>query len=194
MKKTVMTQKQVEIFVTVAVVVSGLFGIAWIIFGEPAIRPKWEAFFDIKLSEFYTFLKFLYFMLSTLLSFIIGLIIVIFITASKWDIPKQNDRVNEQMKNLADARKAMAGAVTYIKQFEEDIKKKSSEAERLHEEILSLKLVNSESVEELDKKLSAIESLKRNRIWFERILSFMIGVFSSLIATYFYQVIQSLNN
>ena len=88
-------------------------------------------------------------------------------------------------------RAAMTSAVAYIEMFEKELRNNSSEAERLRDEILSLKLLNSENAQELEKKLKAMQSLTSNRIWFERAFAFFIGILSSLAASYFWQILQS---
>ena len=103
----------------------------------------------------------------------------------KWLIPSRTKLANEQISKLADARRAMITATAYLELFESDLRSKSAQAERLREEVLSLQALNSENVQDLERKLKAMESLKRSRIWFERTASFVTGVASSLAATYF---------
>ena len=108
----------------------------------------------------------------------------------KWFIPNRGRLAQEQLIRLADARQALASAVTHIEGIEQELRQKSAEAEKLRDDVLSLKLLNSENATELERKLKAMESLTRNRIWFERAFAFIIGILSSLVATYVWQVVQ----
>jgi hypothetical protein len=98
--------------------------------------------------------------------------------------------VHDQLQKLKDAREALIKAVEYVAAFERDLRTKSEQTERLQQELLSLKSLNAETAEELKKKLSALDILNRRRVWFERILSFGIGVASSLAAAYLWQIAQ----
>ena len=109
----------------------------------------------------------------------------------KWFMPNRTRLANEQLKKLSEARAAMASAVKYMEMFEKELREKSSEAERLREQVLSLQLLNSENATELERKLKAMESLTRNRIWFERVFAFFIGILSSLAASYLWYILQS---
>jgi hypothetical protein len=106
-------------------------------------------------------------------------------------MPNRTRLANEQLKKLSEARAAMASAVKYMEMFEKELREKSSEAERLREQVLSLQLLNSENATELERKLKAMESLTRNRIWFERVFAFFIGILSSLAASYLWYILQS---
>lgn len=108
-----------------------------------------------------------------------------------WFIPNRTKLANEQIAKLAEARKAVASAVSYLASFENEMKTKSIEAERLREQVLSLQLLNSENTKDLELKLRAMDSLSRNRIWFERTFAFIIGIASSLAASYVLQVFQA---
>ena len=168
-----------------------IFFLGWIFFFEPTFRPVIEAAIGKKIFELSGFVVFTY-------HFVFGLVPPLAVGIGsyayayyKWFLPNRTRLANEQLKKLSEARAAMTSAVTYIEAFEKELREKSSEAERLRDEVLSLKLLNSENAAELEKKLKAMESLTRNRIWFERIFAFFIGILSSLAASYFWQILQS---
>jgi len=108
----------------------------------------------------------------------------------RWFIPNRSKLVNEQIEKLATARHAMREAVSYIETYEVELKRMSAEAEALHQEVRSLKLLNSENTQDLELKLKAMNTLALSRIWFERIFAFVIGVLSSLVASYLWLAIQ----
>lgn len=184
------TEKQMARAVLLLLAGVMLFFLAWVSLAEPAFKPIFEAAIGKEVFELPWFAEFMYFLAFGLLPpLAVGAGSYAF-AYYKWFIPNRTKLANEQLQKLSEARKAMAKAVTYIEVFEQELREKSSEAERMREEVLSLKLLNSEHAAELERKLKAMESLTRNRIWFERTFAFVIGILSSLAASYLWQAFQ----
>jgi hypothetical protein len=108
----------------------------------------------------------------------------------RWFMPSRARIAADQMAKLAEARRALSAAISYIEYFEGELKSKSTQAERLREQVLSLQSLNAEGVKDLERKLRAMDVLNRSRLWFERLFAFMIGIGSSLAASYFWVVLR----
>lgn len=184
------TEKKLARALLLLLVAVVLFFFAWLFFIEPSFTPLIEAYFGKKIWELPELVAILYHLLFGLLPpFAVGAGAYAF-AYYKWFIPNRTKLANEQLQKLSDARRAMASAVAYIESFEQELKQKSTEAEKLRDEVLSLKSLNAENAVELENKLKAMESLTRNRIWFERIFAFVIGILSSLVASYLWLAVQ----
>jgi len=190
MKTQPSTEKQISRALLLLLTAVVCFFFAWIFFIEPRLTRLVESFIGKEVWNFPEPFAFLY-------SFLFGLVPPFGVAAGayafayfRWFIPNRTKLANEQLQKLSDARLAMTTAVAYIESFEQELKQKSTEAEKLRDEVLSLKSLNAESVVELEKKLKAMESLTRNRIWFERIFAFVIGILSSLVASYLWLAVQ----
>jgi ABC-type multidrug transport system fused ATPase/permease subunit len=114
-----------------------------------------------------------------------------FLIYVRWFLPQRGRLAQEQLAKLKEARSALLTAVSQIESFEAELREKSSQAERLQQELDSLKTLNAETAADLEKKLKALELVNRNRIWFERLVAFLIGVISSLSASYVWQQIHA---
>ncbi len=186
-----LTEKQIAKRLLFLLAGTMIFFFGWLFYFEPIFTLIIEKAADKKIHELPEFLAATYgFVFGLLPPLAVGFGSYIY-AYYKWFMPNRARLANEQLKKLSEARTAMTSAVNYIEAFEKELREKSSEAERLREEVLSLKLLNSESAAELEKKLKAMESLTRNRIWFERGFAFFIGILSSLAATYLLQILQS---
>lgn len=169
-----------------------LFFSSWLFFLEPnLVKPAIESAIGKNIYLLGPFIAFAYGLGVVLLPpLLVGVGSYVY-AYQKWFMPNRTRLANEQLKKLSEARAAMTSAVTYMELFEKELREKSSEAERLREQVLSLQLLNSENAAELEKKLKAMESLTLNRIWFERVFAFFIGILSSLAASYFLYILQS---
>jgi hypothetical protein len=108
----------------------------------------------------------------------------------RWLLPHRGRLAHEQLSRLVQARQALTNAVTQIESFEQELREKTTQAEQLEQQLASLRSLNSETAADLQMKLRAVELVNRHRIWFERIVSFLIGVVSSLVAAYVWQFVQ----
>ena len=166
-----------------------LFFFVWLFVVEPRVTSHLETLLGRKIWEYGVPVGFMY-------GFGFGILPPIALGAAAytyayflWILPHKTKLAQQQLQKLADAREAMRSALVYIETFESELRHKSVEAERLRNEILSLKLVNSESAEELARKLNAISSVSRSRIWFERWFAFFAGILSSLVASWLWQLL-----
>ena len=108
----------------------------------------------------------------------------------RWFIPKRSKLVAEQVEKLTLARKAMSEAVSYIATYEAELARLSAETAARQEEVRLLKQLSSENSSLLEERLRGMELLARNRIWFERAFAFVIGILSSIAASYIWLAIQ----
>ena len=192
MNNSTLTEKQITR--RIASLLTGwiVFFLAWMFYLEPITTQKIQNIAGINIYDLPE-------SISATYSFIFGLLPPLIIGTSSyiyaynhWLMPNRTKVANEQLKKIAEARKAMINAVNYIELFEKELQEKSSEAEILRDKVASLKTLNSENAAELEKKLKAMESLTLNRIWFERGFAFFIGILSSIASTYLLQIIQQL--
>lgn len=169
-----------------------IFFFGWLFLVEPnLVKPAIEAAIGKNVFLLGPFIAFAYGLVFVLLPpLVVGVGSYVY-AYLKWFMPNRTRLANEQLKKLSEARAAMASAVNYMEMFEKELREKSSEAERLREQVLSLQLLNFENATELERKLKAMESLTRNRIWFERVFAFFIGILSSLAASYLWYILQS---
>lgn len=106
----------------------------------------------------------------------------------RWYLSQRGKLARERLSRLGEARNALRSALSQIETFERDLREKTAQYERLEDEIAALRSLNAETSDELIKKLRAVELVNRRRIWVERVFSFMIGVASSLFASYAWQL------
>ncbi|MBK9442312.1 MAG: hypothetical protein IPN53_13800 [Comamonadaceae bacterium] len=109
----------------------------------------------------------------------------------RWYSSNRSKLAQEQLANLSDARQSLLAAAVQLESFEHELRAKNAQSERLDAELASLRSLNAETADDLQKKLSALEILNKRSVWFERILSFSIGVASSLVASYVWQYVQT---
>jgi len=109
----------------------------------------------------------------------------------RWYLSQRGKLARERLSRLGEARYALRSALAQIETFERDLREKTVQHERLDEEIAALRSLNAETSDELVKKLRAVELFNRRRIWVERVFSFLIGVASSLSASYAWQLARS---
>jgi hypothetical protein len=106
---------------------------------------------------------------------------------------KQEKIAEEQVKTplhiLGSARKSLAEAISYMNKLEQNITLNVKKSQELSDLVDTLDSVSKEKVEELRKKLKAIEYLNRSGEYKRTILAFMLGVISSLIASAIWSLI-----
>lgn len=190
MKKRQLSQKKVETWGLILFISSVAFFLGWVFGVEPIFRNWIENYLGHSIYDLPEILSFLIVIGVGVLfpSIICGGIWAYAYYA--WFIPSKTRLANEQISKLTEARKAMKAASGFLESFENELRTKSAEAERLREEVLSLELLNNENTKELESKLNAMESLKHNRIWFERAFSFGIGFASSFMASFLIEFFQ----
>ena len=181
------SQRRADWAALALLVVLIVFFFGWMVGVEPYLQRRLEAYLGKTLYEVSDGIAFLWSLGVGLLFPGLVCFLVWAFFYSRWLISNRTRVANEQIAKLVSARRAMSAAVFHLEQFEEELREKSAEAERLRTEVLSLKSLNDEQVQELEMKLKAMESLSRNRIWFERAFAFIIGIASSLAASYFWE-------
>jgi hypothetical protein len=179
-----LTQRQVELSSIALAALLATFFFGWMFGVEPEIRRSLEAKLGHSIFRLPDVVSFTY-------AFGVGVAFPATVCVGawtlayyRWFVPNRTRLANEQLKKLADARKAMTDAVAYLALIEQDLQQKSHEAERLQDQVLSLRLINEENVEDLQRKLKAMSVLNTQRIWYERGFAFFIGVASSIAATF----------
>ena len=107
----------------------------------------------------------------------------------KWRASHRSQLIGEQLTKLSNARNTLRSAVISIENIEQELRFKSEQTAKLEAELASLTSLNAETATELRTKLDAMQILNRRHVWFERTLSFVIGVVSSLVASYAWQYV-----
>jgi len=189
MTKPVATPKHERMFLNV-IIISMLAGvILWVLLIEPFVSVYIEQFIGKTISELGGFAGLLYFMIGSIFAMACATLIVIVFFSYRYELPKKNEAYARSLADLSNARETLEAATKYIEEMENELKEKSSHYEQLTKEIDSMSALNSDSVEELKSKLSAIDTLSRNKIWTERLISFSIGVISSILAAFLFQLL-----
>jgi hypothetical protein len=85
---------------------------------------------------------------------------------------------------LAKARTALQIGLKTVETIERGYKSRLVAYERVSEQLDELQRVKNIDTEDLRKKLNAIASATRSRLWVERGIAFALGVLSSLVASY----------
>src|SRR5262245_44669015 len=85
---------------------------------------------------------------------------------------------------LAKARTALQIGLKTVEATEREYKNRLAAYERVREQLDELQSVKNIDTEDLRKKLNAITSATRSRLWVERGIAFALGVLSFLAASY----------
>ena len=96
------------------------------------------------------------------------------------------------IKELGKARSALQQSLVSIDAIEREFKGKLESYERLQQQLEELQTVKHIDTQELQKKLNAIALASRHTVWFQRIVGFIVGIFSSLLAAYIWERINAI--
>jgi len=162
------------------------FCVFWLFVVAPAITD-YLGNFGMIIGKLPRFLRALYVAIVGLVAPVIVMVASAFVISRHVYLPRRAKLVQEQLQTLKDTRHGLLAAVEQIQNFEEELRQKSSQAETLQEELRSLRTLNADTAAELGQELKALELANRQRIWFERAISFVIGVTASLVASYLWQ-------
>jgi len=165
--------------------VSLLMFIVWpFVAAKPIIEYVNRTFVDLyALAELWSFLSLMLIAMGPPLLVVVGSAAYY----TRWHASHRSKLVKEQLSKLSSARVGLQSAVESIEDFERELRIKTAQSERLESELASLKLLNSETAVDLQKKLHALQLMNGRQVWLERALSFGIGVVSSLVAAYAWQ-------
>lgn len=95
------------------------------------------------------------------------------------------------LKELAKARNALQQSLSSIDTIEREYKGKLDSYERLQKQLEELQSVKEIDTEDLRKKLNAIASASRVSAWFQRVIGFFVGIISSLLAAYLWEILSA---
>jgi hypothetical protein len=175
--------------VTLPLLLLALF-FSWTELVVPIIKSWLEHRYSVRVFELPEFLAFSFYMFVGVAPPLAVSLAVYGFAYFRWFIPNRGRIVQEQLLKLSNARRAMSEAASHIQTFEEELQRKSAEAEVLRAEVDSLKSLSQESATELEKKIRAMQTLSQSRIWFERAFAFFVGILSSIAANYIWIVLQ----
>jgi hypothetical protein len=164
------------------------FCVFWLFVVAPAITD-YLADFGLIIGKLPPFLRALYAAFVGLVAPVFVMVVSALVISQHIYLPRRAKLVQEQLQTLKDTRHGLLAAVEQIQNLEEDLRQKSSQAATLQEELRSLRTLNADTASELGQKLKALELVNRQRIWFERAISFVIGVTASLVASYLWQTL-----
>ena len=85
---------------------------------------------------------------------------------------------------LEKARTALQIGLRTVEAIEREYKDRLAAYERVREQLEELQSVKNIDTEDLRKRLNALASATRSRLWVERGIAFALGVLSSLVASY----------
>ncbi|WP_119302933.1 hypothetical protein [Dongia deserti] len=89
-----------------------------------------------------------------------------------------------QLKGLERAKTALEQGLSSLMTIEKDYREKFSAYERLQTQLGDLQALKGVDTKELQRKLNAIALASRHKVWFERICGFLVGIVTSLLASY----------
>jgi hypothetical protein len=97
---------------------------------------------------------------------------------------------NTNLKDLGKAKIALQQCLISVEAIDKEYRGKLKSFELLQSQLEELQSVKDIDTIELRKKLNAIAQVSRNNVWFERILGFIIGITSSLFASYIWEYLR----
>ena len=96
------------------------------------------------------------------------------------------------LRELAKARDALQQSLSSIDTIEREYKGKLDSYEQLQKQLEELQSVKEIDTEDLRKKLSAIAAASRFSAWFQRVIGFLVGILSSLLAAYLWEMLRAI--
>lgn len=166
-----------------------LFGVGGYI-EEELLKPNWEGWFGQEWFEGPDLLWLLALFASSLFpALIIGLVAL----SALYSYYMANFSTIHQ-KNLVEldrAKIALRQSLDSVEVIEREFKIKLESYEKVQRQLEELQSVKDLDTEELRKKLSAIEQATHSSILFQRLLGFLAGVASSLVAAYIWEVLNA---
>jgi len=91
------------------------------------------------------------------------------------------------IKGLGKAKLAIQQSLKSVEAIEREFQGKMDSYESLKKQIDDLQAVKDIDTRELKKKLNAIASANANALWVQRIMAFVMGIITSLLAAYIWE-------
>lgn len=94
----------------------------------------------------------------------------------------ENPKV-DAVANLDSAKRSVLDALRYLDEIEEQVQQKEKQHSILNELVKSLETASQDTADQLRRKLEAIRYIEKKAEYARLVLTFFLGVFSSLFAS-----------
>jgi hypothetical protein len=166
----------------------GIFGLVWAFYIGPEvivehIKSEWINWYGV---EWFQAQGIPLWVIFVIISFVppIPVGILAWSLLNKYYLSNFSSVHEKNFDELSKARHALSQSLRSIDEIEKHIKSKLEDYSRLEQELEDIKSVKDIGSEELKKKLRAISSATNKPAWWNILNGFILGIFSSLAATY----------
>lgn len=151
------------------------------------LQANWVAFFGVEFFKDSNWRYLSILMFSTFVPLIIFSAIA-FALVNRFNKLNGSAIHHQNIKGLEKAREALQQGIRSIDTITLEYQGKLESYKKLQQQLEELQTVRDIDTEDLRKKLNAIASANRLGIWFDRFVSFFVGIMSSLIAAYLWRL------
>jgi hypothetical protein len=145
------------------------------------VNAIWVGVFGVSIGDAPTPTYFLITFIAVLIPFIVPLGLGFRFAASYFRL--RDDPYERGKVQLGEARAALEKAQVVLVSLESDYAAKLAALKDTTDQLDSVRALQSDEFQALRKKINALDLVRAKNVWIERVLSFLFGVISSLIAS-----------